>query len=385
MSMVFINNALETFTPTQSGAVATHIWECVRVAQNQGIEPLVISRNCEAAPYSPVNLILLDYPHLSQNRFLEKVFRAERKLTGWRYLREKTYARRVVRAIRRVSAQKLPLVLHNDPELAVYLRGEFPRAFIVHHFHNPLPCKPRFEQHFARSCNVITGVSDFISRSVERIFNLSEGIVPTIYNGIDHKRFSPAPTYREQQPVINFVGRTGIEKAPDLVLRAAKEVAKERTDFSVQILGSNHWHKFEMDDYQRELQRHRDDLEQVGVTVRTPGHVGREALPEELRKAHIHVVPSRWDEPCALTIFEGMAAGLATVASRTGGTPEIVNGSGLLFERDSLEELAAHLEKLITNPELRAEYGRRARARAEKLTWDRTWEQVRGLFEEIGR
>jgi glycosyltransferase involved in cell wall biosynthesis len=269
------------------------------------------------------------------------------------------------------------LVLHNDPELAVLLRRRFPGAFIVHHFHNQIDSAPLFRRRFPAAVNVVTAVSDFTSRWVEQCYDLPRSSVPTIYNGVDAVHFTSAPSTESCLPVINFVGRTGIEKAPDLVLKAAARLAEKGLKFGVQILGSNHWNRFELDEYQRELQQLADDLGKAGITVRRPGHVARTALPAELRRAHINVVPSRWDEPFALTILEGMACGLATVASRTGGAPEVVGDAGFLFERDSVEGLAEVLARLITDRALRAEYSTRARSRAEEFTWDKTWEGFR--------
>ena len=93
-------------------------------------------------------------------------------------------------------------------------------------------------------------------------------------------------------------------------------------------------------------------------------------------------MPSRWDEPCALTLFEGMAAGLATVASATGGTPEVVGDAGLLFERDSVAGLAGHLERLLASAALRRDLAARARARAEAFTWENT---LGGFSAALGR
>jgi glycosyltransferase involved in cell wall biosynthesis len=378
MSVVFINNSIETFTPTQSGAIATHIRECCRAAQLQKVEPVVISIRCAAAPYSDVKTILVDPPHIPDNRFAVKLLRAERKLTGWRHLRQKNHAANVERAIRNAGLHYQPMILHNDPEMAVYLRDKFPRAFIVHHFHNQIDTTAQFRSRFAQSVNVITGVSDFTSRWVEDAYSLARNSVQTIHNGVDTEHFKPAATSRtDDRPVINFVGRTGIEKAPDLLLKAAVKLAQKTRDFSVQILGSNHWHKFERDHYQHQLDELVCELEKVGITVRRPGHVARTALPHALCGADINVVPSRWDEPFALTILEGMACGLASVVSRTGGAPEVVGDAGLLFERDSVDGLAGHLHRLLFDRELRAEYARKARARAEQFTWNKTWMQFR--------
>ncbi|MGA3170990.1 MAG: glycosyltransferase family 4 protein [Chthoniobacteraceae bacterium] len=375
MNPVFINNSVETFTPTQSGAIATHIHECCRAAVLRDTEPVVISIRCGAEPYSDVKTVLVDPPRIPQNRILVKLLRAERKITGWRHLRQRAHAIKVERAIRENGLERHPMILHNDPELAVFLRDRFPRAFLIHHFHNQIPAAPRFRDRYSQSANVTTGVSVFTSRWVEQAYGLRPSSVLTIHNGVDIERFKPAANRGDRLPVINFLGRTGIEKGPDLLLKAAVKLARKTRAFRVQMLGSNHWDKFERDDYQNQLDGLSRDLESAGVTVNRPGHIARAKLPAALREADINVVPSRWDEPFALTILEGMACGLASVVSRTGGAPEVVGDAGLLFERDSVDGLAAHLLDLIFDPRLRAEYALRARARAEQFTWQKTWGQ----------
>jgi glycosyltransferase involved in cell wall biosynthesis len=373
MNPVFINNSVETFTPTQSGAIATHIRELCRAAQSRNFDPVVISIGCDAPPYEGVRSILVDPPVIPTSPFLFKMHRARRKITGWRHVRQNAFARDVARAIRREGLADAPMILNNDPELAAYLKEKFPRAFIIHHFHNQIDTAPQFRSRFLKAVNVITAVSDFTGRWIEQAYALPPNTVRPIHNGVDTDLFTPAPNPGNRLPVVNFVGRTGIEKAPDLLLKAAAKVAETTRQFAVQILGSNHWDKFERDAYQDELDGLTGDLERAGIQVLRPGHVTRSALPDALRKADVHVVPSRWDEPCALTLFEGMATGLPVVASRTGGTPEIVGDAGLLFERDSVDGLAAHLTALITDSALRSEYARRARARAEQFTWVQTW------------
>jgi glycosyltransferase involved in cell wall biosynthesis len=197
---------------------------------------------------------------------------------------------------------------------------------------------------------------------------------------VDTDRFTPAATTPSGPPVINFVGRTGIEKAPDLLLSAAIRLAARTKNFALQILGSNHWGRLELDDYQNKLASLAAELEALGIPVRRPGHIDRASLPAELQKAHIHVVPSRWDEPFGLVTLEGMACGLATVASATGGTPEIIGEAGLLFERDSVEALTDQLFKLVENEPYRREVAVQCRRRAEEFTWTRAWDRLRGVL-----
>ncbi|MEI8194433.1 MAG: glycosyltransferase family 4 protein [Phycisphaerae bacterium] len=382
MSIVLINNSAETFTPTVSGAIATFLWECCSVARaaetapGEGAEaalPWVITRSCTARPYDYPRTIFLDYPRVSEGKVATLVWRAQRKLNGWRHLRQEAYAQRVAAAIQEYELEGLPLVLHNDPEMAIYLRCRFPDATIVHHFHNHLDCKPKFRTLLAHTPLVLTAVSRFTADWVEHYYGLPAGSVRVIYNGVDAARFSPAVQEPAGPCILNFVGRTGREKGPDLLLKAALKLARRTQEFGVQVVGANHWGRLEMDDYQRELQALVHELGTHGIQVNSLGHVARAQMPEAIRAAHIQVVPARWDEPFGLTTVEGMACGLATVASRTGGTPEIIGDSGLLFERDSADDLAAQLEPLLQDRGLRRRYALLARQRALDFSWQRTW------------
>lgn len=369
-----------TFTPTASGAIATVVWESCRAAQNAGVTPIVVSRSSRAEPYRGVKTFLVDYPTIPRNPLLLQLARLERRVTGWSDLRQRTFAHRLVAVIRKEGLHRFPIVLNNDPNTAVLLRQNFPDAFLVHHFHNQFECKPRFRHRFAASVNVLTAVSDYTARWAESYYALPSGTVRTVYNGVDTEQYFPADPNPEGLPVVNFVGRTGMEKAPDLLLRAATLAARRGRRFALQIIGSNHWDRYEKDEYQRELDSLVQELEGLNIPVRRPGHIDRYQLPSEFRKAHIHVVPSRWEEPFGLTTVEGMASGLATIASRTGGTPEVVGDAGLLFTAGSDVELAERLELLIDDAGMRRDYAERARTRAEEFTWSRSWAQLHRLL-----
>jgi glycosyltransferase involved in cell wall biosynthesis len=256
--------------------------------------------------------------------------------------------------------------------MAVYLRAQFSGAKIVHHFHNPIVAREPFLSRFRGAVDEVTAVSAYVAAEVRKTYGNKE--VNTVYNGVDLERFKPSVRRREGVAVVNFLGRTGIEKAPDLLLRAALRLAIEGLPVRVQLIGSNHWGRWEPDPYQTELKSLCEALQRAGGEVCVTGHLSREQVPVQLMNADVHVLPSRWEEPCALSLLEGLSAGLAVVASRTGGTPEIIGNAGLLFERDSVQELTLNLRKLLTDGNLRCTLGIEARRRAQMFTWDRCWE-----------
>jgi len=98
-------------------------------------------------------------------------------------------------------------------------------------------------------------------------------------------------------------------------------------------------------------------------------YVGFRSDPENIyASADILVMPSQWEEPCAMVLFESAAARKPIIASRTGGTPEIIQDgvNGLLFERDDFAALVRHIRQLIDHPAERAALGERAYQAVEK-------------------
>ncbi len=153
--------------------MATIIHACCRAAERQGQKPVVITRPCEARPFDWPSTRFVDYPRVPVGRVGVLLCRADRKLAGWRYLRQREFAGRVIREIRRAGLANLPMVLFNDPETAVVLRDAFPGAFIIHWFQNQQECKPKFRRLFGGAANVVLGVSDFTSRWIKRYHGLA--------------------------------------------------------------------------------------------------------------------------------------------------------------------------------------------------------------------
>jgi glycosyltransferase involved in cell wall biosynthesis len=85
------------------------------------------------------------------------------------------------------------------------------------------------------------------------------------------------------------------------------------------------------------------------------GAAKRSEVPEVLAQHDVLLFPSQWNEPFARSVLEGMAAGLVVVGTATGGTGEIlVEGeTGLRFTAGDDLQLAAQIERLVADPELR--------------------------------
>lgn len=377
--LVFVNAGGETFTPTISGAISTWLWEVCSAARRRGAEPLVITRTAREKPWdwSRTRFIEYPYPRLLGLRGMGRMYSLQKRLMGWGHVHQSSHARLLAEAIRQAGNGHRTLFLHNDMEMVVFLRRVFPDATIIHLAHNNNPCDWRFRRRFAASVTSALAVSDACATWNADYFGIP---VATLYNGVDVDLFHPAPGPSAGPPVINFVGTTDRRKGLDILLRACLHLAERTTSFSLQILGRNFYDRSEPDDFQNLVAGLCKQLEEKGVAVRRPGWITRAQLPDELRKAHIHVTSSRVYESFGLATVEAMACGLAVVGSRTGGTPEVIGGNGMVFESENSRELAAHLERLVLDESLRRDYAIKARRRAEEFTWDRTWQQIKKML-----
>jgi glycosyltransferase involved in cell wall biosynthesis len=100
----------------------------------------------------------------------------------------------------------------------------------------------------------------------------------------------------------------------------------------------------------------------------------------------VAVLPAIKREGLPKTVIESMAYGVATIASRVGGVPEIIEHgvSGLIVEPGDAAALAAAIEKLHGDRELRLSLGRAGRERiARALRIEDTIAQTKTLYREL--
>ncbi|GAB2524526.1 hypothetical protein GCM10027267_21480 [Paramicrobacterium agarici] len=173
-----------------------------------------------------------------------------------------------------------------------------------------------------------------------------------------------------------FVGRTVRDKGADTLVDAVAMLP--RGDIDTCVIGS---HGFDADStltaYERRI---RSRAKTACSSIRFTPFVNRNQLPELLHAADVLVVPSRWNEPSTLTVGEGLASGLAVVASRVGGIPEVLGDAGLLISPDNPAELAEVLEKLADDLPFRHELREKAIARSRDHDWEWAWREFANVL-----
>ena len=99
---------------------------------------------------------------------------------------------------------------------------------------------------------------------------------------------------------------------------------------------------------------------ELGLTDRVsiPGWVGPDTVAQLIASADILVLPS-FAENLPVSVIEGMAAGLAIVATPVGAVEDIIvdGETGLLVPPGDVEALTEALARLVKSPQLRARLG----------------------------
>ena len=206
----------------------------------------------------------------------------------------------------------------------------------------------------ARWCRTIIAVSEYERRAglAHRI-----GAPPqyrVIRNGIDLQRFGGrcAPVGGR----VLMVGRLAAPKRPDLAIRAVHSLRSRVPTLALELVGDG-----------PERRRIEALIAELGLQTRVRLLGSRTDVPALLSTAQCVVLASD-SEACPLSVIEAMAAGVPVVASRVGGTPEIVEAgvTGILVEPGSVAALAAALDAVLSDPQRAQRMGEAGRRRAQR-------------------
>jgi len=184
---------------------------------------------------------------------------------------------------------------------------------------------------------------------------VSPRIVRTLHNGIDLTRFDLSDA-RDGGPVVT-VARLSPEKDITTLLRAAALAVAEDPSFRLEIAGAG--------PCMADLRQTTSDLGLNGC-VHFHGQV--RDVPALLTRAGLFVLSSL-TEGVSLTLLEAMACGLAVVATRVGGNPEVVadGETGLLVPPGDPAALARAMLQLRRDDGQRRRMEQAGRRRVECL------------------
>ena len=184
----------------------------------------------------------------------------------------------------------------------------------------------------------------------------------SLTNGLEN-----APTSPPRQKVILCAGTVCELKGHHVLLRAFTRIAPYYPDWTIELVGRR-----DEGPFQKELDRLIAALPNP-KQIRYAGVISDFALlRDRFRTAAICVQPSLV-EGLGLAIQEALSLGCPAIGSDVGGIPEMIKSglNGLLVPANNVEALAAALNRLMGDDELRQKMGRAAPAEIQRLRMTR--------------
>jgi glycosyltransferase involved in cell wall biosynthesis len=178
--------------------------------------------------------------------------------------------------------------------------------------------------------------------------------------GVDPEIFQPAtPGDRGGVVEIVCVGRLVPAKGHLILLGAFANLRRQGHKIRLRLIG---------DGAQRSAMESFIAHEELGDCVILEGALTHEATRRKLAQADIFVLAS-FAEGVPVALMEAMAMEIPCVSTFVAGIPELIRDGveGLLVPPSSEQALAAALESLIMNPDLRRKFGVSGRTRVKEL------------------
>jgi glycosyltransferase involved in cell wall biosynthesis len=214
----------------------------------------------------------------------------------------------------------------------------------------------------------ILAISNKVGRELIETVGFGKKI-DTVYVPVDYHRFADAAKGNirqelgldQSQSIITSIGHAVPVKGWDIAIKAFAQVYRRMSNVRMLLVGDK-----TSSEYYDQLTRLIKQYE-MEENIKFTGK--RDDIPEILKASDLFILPSRSEgQPAALV--EAMASGLPCLGSRVGGVPEVINHeeNGLLFERESVRELAGHLVRLIEDQSLRTRIASQASIRARMFS-----------------
>ena len=206
-------------------------------------------------------------------------------------------------------------------------------------------------------CDKYVVTSDFIKK--EWSPGVDEERFEVIYPPFNLQKYqlatrTPRTTSPGEPKNIGFVGRLSDEKAVPILIAAFQQVKDRLKNSVLTLVGTG--------PLERQL---KDSCVSLGLEkqIRFAGYAPNSF--EAMKQFDVFILPSR-TEGCPIVVLEAMAMALPVVATRVGGTPELVvdGKTALLVPPNDPSSMAQAILKILTTDGLAKEMGELGRKRA---------------------
>ncbi|MDR0874027.1 MAG: glycosyltransferase family 4 protein [Prevotellaceae bacterium] len=200
----------------------------------------------------------------------------------------------------------------------------------------------RITEFVARNAEKIMTVSEYLAQAMQR--NGVKGEYEVVSNVVDDFFFEIQPGFQRNEGkkrILHISAFSDRHKNVTGILRAAKELSKQRSDFELVMIGIGK--DFEM------IKNYAESLHFPENTVFFPGELMPPAVAEWFAKSDMFVMFSNYETACVV-VMESLASGVPVIATPTGIVPECINEkNGLIVDFNDTAVLCEKMNYMLDN------------------------------------
>lgn len=228
---------------------------------------------------------------------------------------------------------------------------------------------------FSTSCTHLNSFDAAVTTGIttEYVRERTDAPVTNINPGVDTETFVPRPTENSSKKTILFIGRFAPVKNLTLLVKSFKEIHEKYPNTELVLVGDGPL----KDNVERTIKELK-----LSKSVRLPGYVSNEKLPQFYQESDIFALSSQHDNH-PITILEAMSCGTPVVAPELGWIPQIITDrkEGLLYEPEHKEALSNAIEVLLTDQKLHEDLCKNGRRKAvTNFDWEQRAKKLQELY-----
>lgn len=232
----------------------------------------------------------------------------------------------------------------------------------------------------------IIAVSKTTKNDIEKNYNVSGSKISVTYEGFDKGKFKPQPKtsiesvkkkYGITGEYIIFVGtlqpRKNIERLIEAFCQIGVQIGVK--PLKLVICGRKGWM------YGSILHKARE----IGTEKKVifTDFVPDKYLPALISGAKAYVLPSLW-EGFGIPVIEAQACGVPVVVSNNSSLPEVVDGSGILVDPNSIDSIAQGIKKSL-DPPTRSSLVEKGARNIRRFSWEKCAEETMAVLERVAQ
>ncbi len=239
-----------------------------------------------------------------------------------------------------------------------------------------------FFPRFAGKAAFLATVSEFSKKDIIESYHINPERIIIAYNGIaedffeipEKEKIQVQTNLTNNVPYFVFVGTANKRKNVTNILLAFDRFRKKGHNAKLVFAGMNKYWDKEM----KSVLQHMPFSKDVVFT----GYVSTTDLNKIISSSFALLYPSLF-EGFGVPIVEAFACGTPVITSNTTAMPEVAGNAALLVNPLSVEEIAASMEHLFTDKDLRDDLISKGKERISCFQWDKSAEDLWQIIENL--